>query len=668
MSTLVIVESPGKLDALRGYLGPGYEVAASFGHVRDLPEKSGASDELVAGVGRDFKPRYVGTEKGKGRLAKLRELAAKADRVLLATDPDREGEAIAWHLQDALRLRNALRITFNEISGSAVRAAVASPRAIDMHLVHAQEARRVLDRMVGYAVSPVLSRQAGQPLSAGRVQSPATRLVVEREREIRAFKVREHYGVELQFGGGWKAQWRTKPHLAAGEEFWTDRATADRLAQVRSLVVAEYEDGEAKEGPGAPFTTSTLQQEASKRLGWPPKTVMDVAQSLFDKGLITYHRTDNPNFSEEGQAKIRQVAEAAGLPVVDKPRRWKAKESAQGAHEAIRPVDMATAEAGETEAERLLYGLIRSRALATQLADAVYATRRVVLVASDAEPVNGVKPSFEGKGRVLVSAGWRAAYSGDTKDEGEEAGEEEAALSNPIPVLAVGAAVVAEGGRRLDKKTTPPRRYTQAALVKELEDRGIGRPSTFAAIVEHIKARGYVALDGAKGKFLVPTATGEAIVDALVGKCTFIDFDFTASVEEQLDEVASGRRSYDAVVTAAWTRLASELGSLKVENVAPEHPCPECGSALRRRKGANGFFWGCTAYPECKTTLPDNRGKPGQRPTVSEHRCQEPGCGKPLIHRVKKGKDGFDFWGCSGFPSCRKTYKNGPNGRPVFDK
>lgn len=673
MSKLVIVESPGKLDALRGYLGAGYEVAASYGHVRDLPATSDETDELVAGIGRNYRPRYVATDKGQGRLARLKELAARADTVLLATDPDREGEAIAWHLKDALQLRNEQRITFNEISQSAVRAAVANARPLDMDLVQAQEARRVLDRMVGYAVSPVLSRQAGQKLSAGRVQSPALRLVVDREREIRGFRERRHFGAELTFEGGWTAQWLVKHHLDEGEQYWLDADAADLVAGIRELVVGDFEDGTAREAPAAPFTTSTFQQEASKRLGLKPKEAMAAAQALFDKGWITYHRTDSPNISAEGHQKICTYAEGEGLRVIDQARQWKSKAGSQEAHEAIRPVDVAIPEAGETDVERKVYALIRSRALASVLPDAEYATRKVVLSAAGSETVLGVTPRFEGRGRVLTEAGWRVAYGGDARDEGEEQSDEEAALSNPIPHLKIGATVTAQAGRRLDKKTKPPRRYTEAGLVKALEERGIGRPSTYAAIIDNITARSYVVAAGPKGKFLEPTATGEALVDALASKCAFIEYEFTASLEDELDEVAGGKRSYDAVVSAAWRQLSSELDGLQVA-IKPEHECPECGKGLSRRKGSNGFFWGCTGYPDCKVTLPDNRGKPGERkppPALSSFTCTREGCGKPLIRRqgktkAKKGQPAkeYDFYGCSGFPKCDASYQTGGDGKP----
>lgn len=669
MTILLIVESPKKAKQIGGFLGPQYTVLASYGHVRDLPPSGAEPDELVVGVGRDFGARYEVPEKSRSAVARLREAAKAASRVVIATDPDREGEAIAWHIRELLRLDSPQRATYTEVTPAAVKAALDRPRTIDMNLVHAQEARRVLDRLVGYSVSPVLSRQAGQALSAGRVQTPALRLVVEREREIRSFVQREHFGVELAFTGGWTAQWVVKPHLPAGEKLLTDPAIADRVAGVRTLRVVSYDEGESREAPAAPFTTSTMLQVAAKRLRLKVKEVMDAAQALFDNGHITYHRTDSPNLSAEGVEALRTFAIGAGLPLAPQQRRWKAKAGAQEGHEATRPTHIEVADAGDTPQERALYKLIRARSIASVLADAVYATRAATLEAVDVTAIAGVVPSFEAKGRVLVSPGWRTAYADDSKDEDDEQTAEEAELSNPIPALEVGAELRADTVRRVDKVTQPPRRFTEDALVKELEDRALGRPSTFTAIVSRIVACGYVEHDKKKGKYLEPTKIGEGIVDAVVGRCRFADYDFTAGIEQELDQVAGGMRPSSAVVQAAWKQLEGELGRLQFDAAAapPEHPCPDCGKALRRRKGSNGYFWGCSGYPDCRTSLPDAKGKPGKRAAVStDHSCKA--CGKPLIHRVKAGKSGFDFWGCSGFPVCKQSYETGKDGTPDFTK
>lgn len=666
MTVLMIVESPKKAKEIGGFLGEGYVVKACYGHIRDLPSKA-APGELVSAVSSDFVARYEVSEGSSRTVAGLKEAAAKADRVVLATDPDREGEAIAWHLMQVLRLKAPQRVTYTEITPKAIKAALAQPRTIDMNLVHAQEARRILDRIVGFKVSPVLSNQSGQALSAGRVQSPAVRLIVEREREISRFVPRQHYGATLTIDFAWSAQWIVKPHLPAGEKLWLDGEIATRVAGSRSLEVVEFEDSQAQQAPAAPFTTSTMQQEASKRLGLGAKASMDAAQGLFDSGHISYHRTDSPNLSADSQAAIRAYAEAAGLPVASEARRWKAKAGAQEGHEAMRPTNMAVEVAGETDNERALYQLIRARSLASQLADAVYATRRVKLLALDLPAIDGVPVHFEGRGRVLISQGWRVAYAGDAKDEGEGEAAEEAELTNPIPVLTPGSKLTVISGRRDEKKTEPPRRFTEAGLMRELEERAIGRPSTWTAIITNISSRGYVVPGGPKAKYLVPTKTGEAIVDALVGKCQFIDYGFTAGVEGELDQVAAGNRPAASVIGTSWRQLERELSGLQISSsIEPQHPCPDCKKAMRLRTGGNGKFWACSGYPDCRCTLPDAGGKPGKRAEASEHRCTKDGCGKPLIHRVKKGKSGHDFYGCSGFPTCKASYETGKDGKPVF--
>ena len=337
MMKLLIVESPGKVKKIQEYLGAEYKVMASVGHVRDLPVKEiGVSPP-------DFKPKYVPTDRGKQVLAKLAAEAKNAEIVYLATDPDREGEAIAWHLEDALKLKGAERVTYTEITEKAVKEALGRTRKVDLNLVRAQEGRRVMDRLVGYRVSPELCRAAGGSLSAGRVQSPALRLVTEREATIRDFKSTTHYGVELTFEAldhvtdGWKAQWNSKDWLDEGSEYFLDQDTAGKIASLRSLTVVKYEEAESKQAPPAPFTTSSLQQAASNALKFSPKRTMELAQKLYENSFITYMRTDSPNLSEEAVNDIRDLASRNDWPVLPKPRVWKSKEGAQEAHEAIRP-------------------------------------------------------------------------------------------------------------------------------------------------------------------------------------------------------------------------------------------------------------------------------------------------------------------------------------------
>ena len=666
MTTLVIVESPGKVKKITGLLGAGYKVVASVGHVRDLPPKELGVEPP------DFTPHYEPTERGRGRIAELKKDVAAASRVLLATDPDREGEAISWHLADALKLKNPERITFTAITKAAVQAAVAAPRTIDMPRVRSQEARRALDRIVGYRVSPALSDRAGQPLSAGRVQSPAVRLVVDREREIANFKVTEHYGAELIFatddGDQWKAAWDTKPHLQDGQSYMLDAELAARVAAVRAVTVAAFSDTEKGRAPAAPFTTSTLQQVAGKRLKFKPKRTMELAQRLYEQGAITYHRTDAPNMDAEGREDILAYASSAGLPVSEKARRWKAKEGAQEGHEAIRPTHAAELEAGENADERALYKLIWQRAVASQLADATYAVRTVSL-AGDAA---GQAVTFSGSGRTLIAPGWLAVYADDAADKSDD--EDAEASSNPIPALAEGHALTAADGRVLTKHTKPPTRFTEATLVAEMERLGIGRPSTYASIIENITSRAYVT-EGEKS-YLFPSPVGEQIRDALVGRFRFAELDYTRGLEDQLDHIAEGQADYRSVVAEAWAALDAELGALDSAAIAAAHPCPECGKPLRRRKGQYGFFWSCTGYPDCRVSVPDNKGKPGERkapppptgfkcPKCGSERARRQGVSKPKA-KGQKGRP-YDFYGCTGYPKCDATYQTGADGKPVFD-
>ncbi len=653
---LMIIESPGKIEKLSAILGPGWKIAASVGHVRDLPLKQTGVESP------DFKPKYELTERGISVIAKLKNLAKDADAVYLATDPDREGESISWHLQQCLRLSNPFRVTFNEITPHAVKAALVSPRSIDIKRVAAQEARRVLDRLVGYMVSPELSMQTGERLSAGRVQSPAVRLVVDRERQIRAFKITNHFGAMLIFADAktarnWSAEWVTRPKFVTEENpYFMDQAFAAAVARVKTVVVRSFVEGQARRSPPPPFTTSTMQQAASVVLGLDPKAAMQTAQSLFDRGHITYHRTDNPNVSEESLGDINAVAVSLGLEMADEPRKFKAPQGAQVGHPAVTPTHFEIEDAGETKEERALYRLIRLRAIASQLADAVYAVRTVRLDA--AEQVNGHLVEFAGQGRTLIDAGWMKLVAADQTDEAPDTKEP----INLIPELVVGDCLDVSSGKVLEKRTKAPSRYTQAALVKKLESEGIGRPATYASIMDNIVSRGYVKTEK---KFLVPTPTGELIVDSLTGKFEFINFPFTREVEEDLDRIAQGETGYKAVISKVYDQLQAELKTLQV-SAAPKYPCPECGKSLRRILGKSGHFWGCSGHPDCSVTLPDERGKPGQQKpqNQSDFVCQR--CEKPLIHRIKKGKGGYDFWGCSGFKDgCKESYPN-KKGVPHF--
>lgn len=593
---LLILESPGKVKKVQEILGSGWKVAASVGHVRDLPVKE------MGVAAPDFKPKYIPTDRGKDVLSRLAALVKNAEAVYLATDPDREGEAIAWHLQDALKLKDAKRVTYTEITEKAIKAALDAPRSIDMALVAAQEGRRVLDRFCGYMVSGPLSNAAGEKLSAGRVQSPAVRLVVEREREIQDFRSTTHYGAELTFENvdnitdGWKAVWQVKLWLDEGSEYLLDKSLAEKAAALRSLEVIDCKETESRSAPPAPFTTSSLQQAASNALKFTPKQTMQLAQRLYEQGAITYMRTDSPNLSQDAVDAIRAFCEGQGWPLVEKPRSWKSKEGAQEAHEAVRPTYIEIEEAGETADEKNLYRLIRQRSLASQLEDAVYAVR-VLQLAAD---LDGKQALFEAKGRTLLSQGWKMLTAEDaaTEDSGDSTESE-----NPVPAMKPGTRPTALSGTVQTKKTKPAARFTEASLIRELEKCGIGRPSTYAAILDTIMARSYVKTDK---RFLVPTPLGVMVVDALRGNFSFVEYEFTRTMEQALDDIAEGKADYRAVIGGAHTRLEQELQAFAK---ATGKVCPTCGKPMLRRMkkpgkdGKGGYdFWGCTGWPECKET------------------------------------------------------------------
>ena len=594
---LLILESPGKVKKVQEILGPGWKVAASVGHVRDLPTKE------MGVAARDFKPQYVPTDRGKEVLARLAGLVKNADAIYLATDPDREGEAIAWHLADALKLKDAKRVTYAEITEKVIKTALDAPRSIDMALVAAQEGRRVLDRFCGYMVSGPLSNVAGQKLSAGRVQSPAVRLVVEREREIQNFYSMTHYGAELTFENvdnitdGWKATWQVKPWLEEGKGYLADRSLAEKAASLRSLEVIDCQESESRSAPPAPFTTSSLQQAASNALKFSPKQTMQLAQKLYEGGHITYMRTDSPNLSLDAVEAIRAFCESQNWPLVEKPRTWKSKEGAQEAHEAIRPTHIGVEDAGDTADKKALYRLIRLRSLASQLEDAVYAVRVLQLGAE----LDGKQAVFEARGRTMLSQGWKVLAANDAATEDAD---DSAEPENPVPAMKPGTCPTALSGAVLTKKTKPAARYTEASLVRELEKRGIGRPSTYAAILDTIMIRGYVKTEK---RNLVPTPLGAVVVDSLCGNFSFVEYEFTRTMEQALDDMAAGKAQYRTVISEAHTRLEQELQTFAK---ATGKVCGKCGKAMVHRikkpgkDGKGGYdFWGCSGYPDCQEKL-----------------------------------------------------------------
>ena len=684
MSKLLIVESPNKTEKIQHYLGSGWVVAASYGHIRDLPPGE------MGVAPPDYRPQYVTGERSGKTIARLKALARDADEIWLATDPDREGEAIAWHLQQVIGYgKTCRRVTFNEITQTAVAQAIRQPRQVDTRLFAAQEARRVLDRLYGYKVSPLAGNKLGQRgISAGRVQSPALRLVVEREEAIRAFVKTKHFGVAVELPGdtgaaSWSAQWDTRPLVTDDHPYITDRDIAVEVleAALPGLIVTAFEEKtQARKAP-PPFTTSTLQQAAANRLKIGVEACMKLAQALFEAGLITYHRTDNPNLSQEGVQMTWDYLRAKGQAqyIPERPNTWKAKDGAQEAHEAIRPTDFHIFDPQTGKAQQdALYKLIWRRALACQMKDAQFQLRTAQLATlSPVAALRGLPPGndapaptalFKASGSLRIYDGWMRVADDDYTSE------DEAEAANPLPKLVVGAQYVPQDGKILDLETKPPSRYSEPALIRALEREGIGRPSTYASIIGTIQQRGYV--DVVKRQF-VPTELGTALVQALRGRFDFLEIAYTRGMEDHLDAIAQGKAGYRAVVAHYDQSLDAQLAVFAADSsIQPlagaeeTYPCPDCGDGvLRRLKSKAGFFWGCSNYNRegnpCKATFPDDRGKPGKAKAPitksTDHSC--PACGKGYLQRRAGKKKGTFWWGCDRYPACTHSAPD-DNGKP----
>lgn len=618
---LLIVESPTKAKKIKSMLGNEFEVLASLGHIRDLPEKT------MGVYPPDYKPSYVLTDTGKKVMARIRDAAKKAERIFLASDPDREGEAIGWHIAQVLKLKKTERVVYNEITESAIRKALNAARPIDINLVNAQETRRVIDRLVGYRVSPVLSSALNEPASSGRVQTPALLLIVSREQEIRNFKSVLHFGCEFTFQGGWKATWNTKNWLQPEQRYILERSYAEQVSSVRSFRVVSCKEGQVKQGPPAPYITSTLQRAGEKSLGITIKDVMGLAQKLFEAGHITYMRTDSPVLSVEAVEQIRSYCSSRGWPVVDAVRKWKVKGSAQEAHEAIRPTHIEVENAGETELEQALYRLIWLRTIATQLPDAIFAVRNLELQGTSED---GKEVLLSAKGKVKLSPGWTALMASAAEEELDAEGDEQ--FKNPTPMLQENAVIAPIANAIQEKKTSPPSRYSESSLVDELERRGIGRPATYSAILETLYGSHFAVLNK---KIITPTPLGEKVISTLNERFFFVNLDFTKQLEEFLDKVSEGKQTYIQVIKALDNRLTTELQnfmtalgyascprcnshmrpSKKISictslNCSPDLPCPKCGKVTRFANSAKGSFMSCIDYPECKGMYTFENGQP----------------------------------------------------------
>jgi DNA topoisomerase-1 len=656
---LVVVESPTKVKTIAKYLDGKYVVKASMGHVRDLPKS-----QLGVDPKKNFKPKYVVSPTKKKVLDDLVKAAEKADTLYVATDPDREGEAIGWHLAQELPIekKNVFRITFNEITERAVKAAFTRPGRIDLKKVDAQQARRVLDRLVGYSLSPLLWDKVQRGLSAGRVQSVAVRLIVDREREIQAFVPVEYWTLHARLKAALPPEFTAtlrevdgeKAALATGE---ATQALVDSL-QGALFVVRSVTRGERKRNPAPPFITSTMQQDAGRKLGFSAKKTMTVAQQLYEGievggegpvGLITYMRTDSVRVAGEAQQEARQWAsERIGAEYVpDTPPAYKSRGSAQEAHEAIRPSEVTRDPKSVarflTKDQLALYWLIWERFMASQLLPAVYDT-----VSADITAANTV---FRAQGQTMKFKGFTAVYV-ESREEDDAAADEDA--ESAIPALEEGEVLGLLG---LDSKqhfTQPPPRYSEASLIKALEELGIGRPSTYASILGTIiNDRGYVHRER---RTLFPTELGMAVTDKLMPYFgDIMDVGFTAQMEDHLDKVEEGELGWVDTVKEFYepfkrdlARAKKEMGSEKA-GVPIGEACPECGGDLIERRGRFGKFIACSNYPDCRY----KRNLPGSERAEDEPTDETcPTCGRPMV--VKHGRFG-KFIACSGYPECKTT-------------
>ena len=673
--TLVVVESPAKSRTLNKFLGRDYTVLASNGHVMDLPKS-----QLGVDIDNDFEPEYVPIRDKNQALARIQSAAKQVERVYLAPDPDREGEAIAWHLAGAIAAarRPVQRLTFNEITQRAVQEAIKNPRDIDMNLVNAQQARRVLDRLVGYKVSPFVWSTVKYGLSAGRVQSVALRLICEREEEIAKFVPEEYWTIEVDYQTeGANPERFTARLVRVGEDELEQgqlrgadcAARAGQLAEElrsASSQIASIEVKPRLEHPKPPFITSTLQQTASNRYGFTSQRTMQIAQKLYEGidlgpqgsvGLITYMRTDSPRLAGEAIAEMRQwLGEHLGADYVhESPRQFKGKKSAQDAHEAIRPTSAARTpdllKRHLTEEQYRIYDLIWKRALASQAAPAQYDATTVEIEAG--------RLGLRATGRVLKFAGFQKLYGFDEEDDATESRLPALEVGARLQVSSVPVSAPKEGEapaaplRPEQHFTKPPARYTDASLVKALEEENIGRPSTYATIVSTITKRDYVEREG---RSLKPTDLGMVVTRLLVENFPDVfNVEFTAGMEEELDEVEEGKQEWHQVVRDLWTPLSRDLekakGSIKQLKAKLQEktdiPCPNCGRMLVKKFGRNGAFLACPGYPECKYTQPLDAS---ELPVPVPGTC--PKCGSGLVAR--NGPYGR-YIHCSRRPECDYT-------------
>ena len=657
---LVIVESPAKAKTIGKFLGRGYKVEASQGHVRDLPKS-----QIGVDVENNFEPRYI-TIRGRGEiLGKIRKEARSASKIYLATDPDREGEAISWHLANVLGIDedDACRIEFHEVTSKAVKAAVKNPRKIDMDLVNAQQARRVLDRLVGYKISPILWQKVKKGLSAGRVQSVATKIICDREAEIEAFIPEEYWTLSTVFHIGDAEV--TARFTGYGDQKVELRTRADADAVIAKCEKAKFAVGAIKRGerrrlPAPPFTTSNLQQEASRKLGFSTQKTMQIAQQLYEgvelagegsQGLVTYIRTDSTRIADEAVEAVRAlILEGYGKDFLpEKPNVYKTRKSAQDAHEAIRPTVVERRpekiKASLSRDQYRLYKLIYDRFVSSQMTPALYDT-----LAVDIDADSGVR--FHFNGQKLRFAGFTTVYVESVDDPQEEA------ENTSLPDLTEGMAAKAGGMNAEQHFTQPPPRYTEASLVRTLEEKGIGRPSTYSPTISTITGRrGYIAKEN---KRLIPTELGRIVNDLMCRNFPdIVDVAFTATMEDELDDVEAGSADWHRIVSDFYgpfekdlEKAEASIEKVSIEDQVSDVPCEKCGAMMVYKMSRYGRFLACPNFPACHHTmaLPNNIGVP----------C--PKCGGELLERISR--KGRKFYGCEKYPECDFVSWD----RPVADK
>ena len=651
---LIIVESPAKANTIKKFLGGNYKVMASMGHIRDLPKS-----KLGVDIEHDFEPEYINI-RGKGDLIKsLKKEAKNASKVYLATDPDREGEAIAWHLSHILEIPqdSVCRVTFNEITKETVQKSIKEPRKIDMNLTDAQQARRVLDRIVGYKISPILWKKVKRGLSAGRVQSVAVKLIVDREEEIEKFIPQEYwniYAILIEPNSNKKFEAKFYGKDGKKLEINNEEEVNNILKQIETgkYVVDDVKKGEKKRTPAPPFTTSTMQQEASRKIGFTLKKTMSVAQGLYEGvkvtergtvGLITYMRTDSTRISEEARHAAKNYIEQTYGKSYYENRYYKTKQNSQDAHEAIRPtyIDLTPEKIKNdlTPDQYKLYRLIYNRFIASQMSAAVYDT-----VSAN---INVNSYNFKASGQTLKFKGFMTLYVESLDNEKEETDES-------IPELVIGQEVIKE---KLDPKqsfTEPPPRYTEASLVKVLEEKGIGRPSTYSPTITTILERHYIQKEQ---KQLVPTELGKVVNTILTENFTdIINVEFTAKIEEDFDEIAEGKEPWKEVIREFYgpfekevEKVDKELEHVKIEDEVTDIPCDKCGRMMVIKYGRYGKFLACPGYPECKNA----------KPLVENIDVPCPVCGAKV--QVRKTKRGKKYYICENNPkSCNYISWNKP--------